>query len=231
MPNDSDVFKSTLTPPNTNTEETPAGSGLHLTKVRWLEQNDPVFYQVDNQPIMDLYKRDQELASQISSNLGGWLHEHFTANMLMNDSVIPFENGIIDGRMSSADMPSTVNSKMYWQLALSRNVNVNANINVRLHYAMSTSDTTKNVALVFRYDYYEVDDILGVPSATNTLTTTVIPPTTMNQYQRYTDSILLIPASVISSSFDYVVCSLQRDVSVVNNHGGKMQIVGVTMYQ
>jgi hypothetical protein len=96
---------------------------------------------------------------------------------------------------------------------------------------MSTSDTSKNVALKFRYDYYEVDDILGSPSASNTQITTVVPPDTMNQYRVYTDTVLKIPAADISNPFQYIACSLERDVTVVNNHGGKMQIIGITMHQ
>ena len=231
MPNDSDVFKATLVPANSNTEETPSGSGLYLTKVRWLEQGDPVYYLVDDQPIMDLYTRDQELASQIQANLGGWFHKHFIAKELINDTTIPYENGTIDGMIVSADLPSTVNSKFYFQLSTARNVNINNDITVKLHYAMSTSDTAKNVALTFRYDYYEVDDILGSPSASNTQITTIVPPDTMNQYQVYTDTILKIPAADVSNPFEYIAMSTERDITVASNHGGKMQIIGVTLHQ
>jgi len=231
MPNDSDVFKATLVPANSNTEETPSGSGLYLTKVRWLEQADPVYYLVDNQPIMDLYQRDADLASQIQANLGGWFHVHFTPNMIMNDGTIPFENGTIDGMISSADFPSTINTKGYWQTPTARNVNINNDITVKLHYAMSTSDTSKNVAIIFRYDYYEVDDILGSPSASNTQITTIIPPDTMNQYQVYTDTVLKIPAADITNAFQYISCSIERDITVANNHGGKFQLIGITMHQ
>ena len=104
-------------------------------------------------------------------------------------------------------------------------------INIRLTYAMSTSDTSKNVQLIFRYDYYEVDDIIGSPSASNTQTTIIVPPDTMNQYQSYTDSVLKIPATDITNSFQYCVCSIERDVTVTDNHGGKFQLIGITMNQ
>lgn len=231
MPNDSDSFKATLLPANSNTEETPAGSGLFLTKVRWLEQADPVYYLVDDQPIMDLYNRDIQLASQIQANLGGWFHQHVPANQLSNDTTIPYTVGTIDNMIASADFPSTVNAKSYFQTTTARNINVNSDLYIKLQYAMSTSDTSKNVALTFRYDYYEVDDVFGSPSATNTLITTIVPPDTMNQYQSYTDTILKVPASDITNSFQYMAFSLERDVTVASNHGGKFQLVGVTLYQ
>jgi len=231
MPNDSDVFKGTLSGPNSNQEEYPSGSGLMLTKVRWWEQLDPVYYYIDNMPLLDLYERDKELASQIQANLGGWMHLHYMANQLNNDSTDPFTNGTIDNMFVSADFPSTDNAKCYWQFHIPRNVNLNNDINIRLTYAMSTSDTSKNVQLIFRYDYYEIDDIIGSPSASNTQTTIIVPPDTMNQYQSYTDSVLKIPAADITNSFQYCVCSLERDVTVADNHGGKFQLVGVTMNQ
>ena len=231
MPTDSDLFKATLSGPNTNTEEYPPGSGLYLTKIRWWEQLDPVYYYIDDMPLLDLYTRDNELASQITANLGGWMHEHYKASQLDNDTTIPFTPGTIDNMLVSADFPSVVNAKCYFQIATPRNVNVNLDINVRIHYAMSTSDTSKNVSLNFRYDYYEIDDIFGSPSASNTQNTVIVPPDTMNQYQSYTDGVLIIPAADITNSFQYVVCSLERDVTVANNHGGKMQIVGITMNQ
>lgn len=231
MPNDSDIYKSSLAPANTNTEEYPPGSGLLLTKVRWFEIGDPVYYYIDNQPVMDLYERDRQLASQIQANLGGWMSIHFPANQLNNDSTKPFTAGTIDNMLVSADFPSVANAKCYWQFIIPRNINLNADINIRIQYAMSTSDTAKNVSLIFRYDYYEVDDIFGTPSSTATQTTTIVPPDTMNQYQSYTDSVLKVPASEITNSFHYIVCSLERDVTVVSNHGGAMQIVGITMNQ
>ena len=231
MPNDSDVFKATLSGPNTNQEEYPSGSGLMLTKVRWWEQLDPVYYYIDDMPLLDLYERDKELASQIQANLGGWMHVHYPANELNNDATIPFQTGTIDNMFVSADFPSSVNAKCYWQFVIPRNVNLNVDIAIRLQYAMSTSDTSKNVGLIFRYDYYEIDDIIGSPSASQTQTTVVVPPDTMNQYQSHTDGVLKIPAADITNSFHYVVCSLERDVTVASNHGGKMQIVGVTMNQ
>jgi hypothetical protein len=231
MPNDNDSYKATLSGPNTNQEEIPAGSGLMLTKIRWWEIGDPVYYYIDNMPLLDLAKRDEELASQIQANLGGWLHVHYQASQLNNDSVKPFQSGTIDGMFVSADFPSTDNAKCYWQFVIPRNVNLNADINIRIQYAMSTSDTSKKVSLVFRYDYYEIDDIIGTPSASNIQTTIITPPNTMNQYQSYTDGVLKIPAVDITNSFHYVVCSIERDVTVVDNHSGKMQIVGITMNQ
>ena len=227
--NDADIFWATI-PVNSNTE---AIGGITVPKVRAIEVSDPVYYQIDDSMGRDLKERDVLIATAVQSALGGWFNEFISPNELSNDETSPFEYGTIVGRAVTADFPATLSSKAYFQFPLASNAKLDADLNFLIHFGMSTSVVGKEVGLIFRYDIVQTGDYFGTPTVTQTNNENISTPSTQYTLLNYTSANFKITAAQMATvtAHSMVVCSIERDVSIVNNHAGKFMLTGITAYQ
>jgi len=99
---------------------------------------------------------------------------------------------------------------------------------------MSTSASGKNIGFIFSYDITQGGDNFTTPTVTNTKNETISPPTVQYVLSNHTSGTFTITAAelaLVPSDHPIVVCSLTRDITVSDNHAGKVMLVGITAYQ
>jgi hypothetical protein len=226
---DNDLYWASIAS-NTNTETV---GGIIMPKVRAIEESDPVYYQIDDSMGKDLKERDIALANAVQVGLGGWFNQFMGPNTLFNDIANPFEYGTVAGRGVTCDFLPTMVSKAYFQFAIANNVKLTENLYFKLIYCMSTSETGKSVGLTFRYDIVQSGDAYGSPTVTQTNNETLSVPNAQFVMNGYTSVNFMIPIAQMGvvTNHSIIVCSIERDVSVPNNHAGKFQLAGIIVYQ
>jgi hypothetical protein len=227
--NDSDVFWATITS-NSDTETI---SGILMPKVRAIEESDPVYYQTDDSSLKDLKERDAALASAIGNNLGGYFSQYIGPNSLYNDVTSPFSYGTVAGRAVTADFSPTVTSIGYFQFPIASNLKLTADLNFKLQFCMSDSESGKSVGIIFRYDIVQTGDAFASPTVTQTNSESLTPPTTQFVMMNHTSANFKIPTAQLASCSNHslIVCSIQRDITVPNNHAGLFKLAGIVAYQ
>ena len=227
---DDDLFWTGI-PFDTNTEVI---GGIAVPKVRAIEISDPVYYMTDDSQAADLRERDRLIANAVQSNMGGWPHQWIDPTMLQPDSSTPFEYGSIIGKAICANFTAALPAKAYFQFPLSKNINLALDLNFKIHYCMSTSASGKNIGFIFSYDITQGGDNFTTPTVTNTKNETISPPTVQYVLSNHTSGTFTITAAelaLVPSDHSIVVCSLTRDITVSDNHAGKVMLVGITAYQ
>jgi len=228
--NDSNTFWGTI-PVNTNTEVI---GGITMPKVRGIEISDPVYYQIDDSMGQDLRNRDVALANSISSSLGGYFAQYIDPNFMSNDLTNPFNYGTANNACT-ADFPANTGTTptCYWQFPISKTLKLDQNLYFKLHYCMSSS-SANHIGLVFNYALVNVGDAMTGGYAGGGSDTITVPPVTGLVFANYTSSVFEISAAILTASASthgFIICSLQRDNSIITNHPGKFQLVGVSAYQ
>jgi len=227
--NDADIFWTTITS-NSNTETI---GGILMPKVRAIEESDPVYYQTDDSSLKDLKERDVALATAIGNNLGGYFNQYIGPNSFYNDVTNPFAYGTVAGRAVTIDFSPVVTGVAYFQFPVASNLKLGSDLNFKLQYCMSTSQSGKSVGVIFRYDIVQTGDAFASPTITQTNSDTISAPNTQFVMNNYTSANFVIPAAQLSliTTHSLIVCSIQRDITVGNNHGGLFMLSGVVAYQ
>jgi hypothetical protein len=227
--NDNDLYWASIAS-NANTETI---GGILMPKVRAIEESDPVYYQIDDSMGKDLKERDMAIANAVQVALGGWFNQFIGPNSLYNDVASPFEYGTVAGRAVVCSFLPTLTSKAYFQLPIANNIKLTDNLYFKLIYCMSTSETAKDVGLIFRYDIVQSGDQFSTPTVSQTNNESITVPNTQYVMNGYTSINFMIPVAQMGvvTNHSIIVCSLERDITVPNNHAGKFMLAGVIAYQ
>jgi len=230
--NDSNVFWAGI-PVNTNTETIGGPSGVVVPKVRAIEISDPVYYDIDDRMGQDLRMRDVALATSIAAGTGGYFTQYVDPNFMSNDLTNPFNYGTANSACT-ADFPSNTGTTptCYFQFPIAKNLKLDQILYFKLHFCMSSS-SLNGVGLAFNYALVNQNDPMTGGYAGGGAETIATPATGLT-FSNWTSTVFQISAAILTASattHGMIICSLSRDNSIVANHPGKFQLVGVSVYQ
>jgi len=207
-------------------------SSVYVPKVRGIEETDPVYWQVEDSPLVDLRARDVAIADAFSASLGGYFHEYLSE--LRNDTVNRFTYGTVNNRITTSDFASTGTPTGYFQMTFGPNVKKTINMYIKLTYVMSTSQLGAVAKITCIGDLLEIGDTVSVPSLSKTWTQEISVPGTQNVISE--EILTLTPAdlaSITDANGVHLGFSIQRLNSGLTgtNHSGDFKLLGITVYQ
>ena len=218
----------------TNPSTETIGASILVPKVRGIEETDPVYFQIEDSPLVDLRARDVAIANALAASLGGYYTQYFSE--LRNDTTNRFSYGTVNNRVTTSDFASVGTPMGYIQVAFGPQVKKTLNLYIKLHYVMSTSSPSCVVKLACQGDLIEIGDNISVPSLVKTWAPTISVPGTQNVVS---EEILTLSPADLSSVTDangvHLAFSIQRLNSGFGpgetNHSGDFKLLGISVYQ
>jgi len=220
---------------NPSTEEIYPGSGIYGPKVRGIEETDPVYFQIEDSPLVDLRARDVQIAGALAASVGGYYHQYLSE--LRNDTTNRFSYGTINNRVTTSDFASVGTPIGYMQVTFGPQVKKTLNLYIKLHYAMETSSPGCVVKLACVADLIEIGDDIAVPTVSPSWTPTISVPGTARVLSE--EILTIIPLNQLDKLSDpngvHLAFSIQRLNSGFGpgetNHSGDFKLLGISVYQ
>jgi len=206
--------------------------GITMPRVRGIEAIDPVYFEIEDKPLMDLRQRTIILATAIQNMAGGYLHQYFSE--FRNDVTTPFVYGTDSSDIATTDFPSTATAKGYIQTTLGDMAKNTTDLNLTLQYVMSTSSAAKFVKLNVVYKLIESGDDILSGTTIQTVSSEYAVPATQNELSEIN---IVVPAATLALLTSVVHAHLVVSVERVNfgmtgtNHSGTFKTLGLTIWQ